>query len=54
MRKRYQLSSCDSIPQPNSPAPVSVALKSLASEVVLAIGLPGPGVLPTFSEVGNQ
>ena len=60
-RKRYQLSSCDSMPQPDSPAPPTSSVKSPMSVSVLpaapACVMVWGGVtadLPAFPRAGNQ
>src|SRR5258708_31456304 len=49
-RKRYQLSSCDSMPHPNTPAPPTMEAKSVMSCVAgtFESGVPLPGVCPVF------
>ena len=54
-RKRYQLSSCDSIPQPKTPTPPTMSVKSCMYVAPLPITVPLPGALPAFAATdGNQ
>ena len=55
-RKRYQLSSCASMPHPVSPTPVTSPWKSPTRAFVLAgDGVPGVGLAPAFAGVdGNH
>jgi hypothetical protein len=63
MRKRYQLSSCDSMPQPDSPAPPTSSVKAPTSVSVssmpglpMVVRMPGgvTGVMALLSSTGYQ
>src|SRR5258708_17938463 len=53
-RNRYQLSSCDSMPHPNTPVPPTRSVKSVTNVVGFVMTSPLPGVLPVFGPGGNQ
>jgi hypothetical protein len=55
-RNRYQLSSCDSIPQPDSPTPAIMSWKLCSSVAMSVMGVaPEPGVSPSLAATdGNH